>query len=260
MIANKTKQIRRRYFADFSYNGTNYHGWQFQKNATSVQQVIEKSLNTLLKTPIKIFGAGRTDTGVHAQQMIAHFDVDMSYEKLNTYLKRINSYLGKEIKLNSFCQVRADAQARFDAISRTYQYHIHFEKDVFHQDFSYYVFEQLNHNDIIKAIEIIKNYSDFKCFSKSRSDVAHFYCDVQHIQWDYDQKNAVLTIKANRFLRGMVRSIVGTLIEVGKNKISLDDLKSILNSRDRKKAGFSVPAKGLFLTSIEYPPNIYLTQ
>ncbi|MCY3998505.1 MAG: tRNA pseudouridine(38-40) synthase TruA [Flavobacteriaceae bacterium] len=260
MKNQKSTKTQRRYFADFSYNGTNYHGWQFQKNALSIQQVLEDGLSSLLKTPIKIYGAGRTDSGVHALQMIAHFDIPMSFENLNAYVKPMNSYLGKDIKLNSFYQVKPNAQARFDAISRTYRYHIHFEKDVFNQDFSYYLFTQIDHNQIIKALEIIKCHSDFKCFSKSKSDVSHFLCEIKDVQWNYHQHKAVFSIKANRFLRGMVRCIVGTLIQIGKNKISIEELKSILNSGDRKKAGYSVPAKGLFLTSIEYPSDIYLTQ
>ncbi|MCY4162136.1 MAG: tRNA pseudouridine(38-40) synthase TruA [Flavobacteriaceae bacterium] len=260
MKSQKPPKIQQRYFADFSYNGTNYHGWQSQKNASSIQQTIENCLSYLLNQPIKIYGAGRTDTGVHARQMIAHFDVDLSNELLQSSINQINSCLGRDIKLNAIKQVKNDAQARFDAISRTYQYHIHFEKDVFQQELSYYVFHPLNHEDIIEAIDLIQNHSDYKCFSKSKSDVTHFHCDLQHIQWNYDRQKAVLTIKANRFLRGMVRSIVGTLIEIGINKIQLSELVSILNSRDRKRAGFSVPSKGLFLTSIEYPPDIYLSQ
>tara|TARA_Y100000746_G_C15411775_1_gene410647 strand:- start:475 stop:1221 length:747 start_codon:yes stop_codon:yes gene_type:complete len=246
-----------RYFIYFSFNGKFYHGWQKQKNSITVQQKIEESLSVLLKDKIKVTGAGRTDAGVHAKQMVAHFDINECFENSNKFIFKLNKFLSNDISVKSLKFVKNNAHARFDAISRTYEYHICKEKDVFLDEYSYYINHPLNNKKINEAIKIIINNKDFKCFTKSKTDVSNYLCNILDFKLLEFDKKYIFEITANRFLRNMVRSIVGTLIDVGLEKTSLDNFIEIINSKDRSMAGYSVPAKGLFLTKISYPEEIF---
>jgi len=243
-----------RYFIHFSYFGKNYHGWQKQPNAISVQEKLTQTLSLLLKSKIELVAAGRTDTGVHAKEMYAHFDHDQYIsEEFSNLTDRLNSFLPKDIAVFGFYRVSNDAHARFDATKRTYQYYIHLKKDVFNNDFSWCFLRNLDIIQMNKACLVLLKHSDFQCFSKSNTDVFTYNCKLYEAFWKEEEKNIVFTISADRFLRNMVRAIVGTLIEVGMYKISIEQLEDIIKSKDRRKAGFSVPAHGLYLTKIEYP-------
>tara|TARA_X000001036_G_C20614354_1_gene780316 strand:+ start:107 stop:898 length:792 start_codon:yes stop_codon:yes gene_type:complete len=246
-----------RYFIYFSYNGKSYHGWQKQKNSVTVQEKIEESLSVLLKDKIEVFGAGRTDAGVHAKQMVAHFDVDKCFENPNKLIFKLNQFLSNDISVKSLKSVKNNAHARFDAISRTYKYFINKEKDVFLNEYRYYINYSLNKEKINEAIKIIVNNKDFKCFTKSKTNVNNYICDIIDAKWIELDQEYVFKIKANRFLRNMVRSIVGTLINIGLEKTSINNFINIIKSKDRSMAGYSVPAKGLFLTKINYPKKIF---
>lgn len=240
-----------RYFIKFSYNGTLYHGWQQQPNAVSVQETLNKALSTILNSTIVVMGAGRTDTGVHARQMFAHFDFE-SVIDAPIIIHKLNSYLPKDIAVFDIIKVHDDAHARFDAKSRTYEYHITTKKDVFQDELSWHLSQKLDINKMNEASQLLLDYTDFQSFSKVNTDVNTFNCKIQDAFWIQNENQIVFTIKADRFLRNMVRAIVGTMINIGIEKVSLPEFISIIESKDRKKAGFSVPAKGLFLTKIEY--------
>ncbi len=240
-----------RYFIQFSYNGTNYHGWQYQPNAASVQETLNKALTTILNTTIDVMGAGRTDTGVHAKIMFGHFDCDPSLET-ETVVHKLNSLLPKDIAVFKVFPVHQNAHARFDAKSRTYEYHMHPFKNVFLQDLSWYCHHNLDLEVMNEAAKILLNQTDFECFSKVHTDVNTFDCHITEAYWKQEENRLVFTITADRFLRNMVRAIVGTLINVGLHKITLADFEAIIASKNRSEAGFSVPAHGLYLTNIVY--------
>lgn len=241
-----------RYFIEFAYNGKNYCGWQSQPHSPSVQETLNKALSTLLKAPIDVVGAGRTDTGVHARQMFAHFDHE-EIAGTDQLVKRLNSFLPKDIVVYRFIPLHDEAHARFDATSRTYEYHIHTFKDAFDHENSWYNFHPLDVDKMNEAAQLLFSYTDFKCFSKAHTDVKTYNCDIREARWAQDGNKLVFTITADRFLRNMVRAIVGTLVNVGLGKITLNDFKEIIESRDRSRAGFSVPAHGLYLTKVIYP-------
>ena len=247
-----------RYFIEFSYNGAEFHGWQKQNNATSVQQIIEKSLSLIQGEHLTVVGAGRTDTGVHAKFMTAHFDIKKLSKLKEDFIFKLNQLLPKSIIIKNIRRVKDDAHARFDATSRTYKYYLSLAKDPFNYSLHYFYNGNLDWDLMNKASKIILNNSDFECFSKSNTDVKTFECEVQKAFWKKNNNGAVFEITANRFLRNMVRSIVGTLIEIGNGKKKINDLEKILMSKQRKNAGYSVPAKGLFLTEINYPNSIFL--
>jgi tRNA pseudouridine38-40 synthase len=240
-----------RYFIKFSYNGTHYHGWQQQPNAVSVQETLNNALSTIFNTTINVMGAGRTDTGVHAQQMYAHFDFNSDIDASNL-VHKLNSYLPKDIAIFEIIKVHDDTHARFDAKSRTYEYHINTQKNVFQEELSWYFPQKLDLNKMNEASQLLLEYTDFQCFSKVHTEVNTFNCKIEEAFWQQNGNQIIFTIKADRFLRNMVRAIVGTMINIGIEKVSLSEFISIIESKDRKKAGFSVPAKGLFLTKIEY--------
>ncbi|WP_303315915.1 tRNA pseudouridine(38-40) synthase TruA [Flavivirga abyssicola] len=244
-----------RYFIELSYNGAAYHGWQNQPNDISVQEVVEKALSVLLKETISIMGAGRTDTGVHASQMFAHFDTHVVFNEVNVVYK-LNSYLPKDIAIRNIFKVKEETHARFDAKSRTYLYRIALKKDVFSFDNSFYVKQDLNVEKMNEASELLFRYKDFQCFSKSNTDVKTYYCDIMKAKWTIENNELHFVIKADRFLRNMVRAIVGTMINIGLGKIDVEDLHTIIKSKNRSEAGFSVPAHGLYLTEVEYPNDI----
>ncbi len=246
-----------RYFLEISYNGSTFHGWQFQPNAITVQETIENALKTLLKEEIKIVGAGRTDTGVHAKHMCAHFDYSKEFE-LGELKNNLNSFLNQEIYIKDIYRVDKEAHARFSATSREYEYYISLVKDVFNYETSHFIQQDLNIEKMNQAISIIKDYEDFEAFSKSKTDVKTYLCNILSCSLVKKENRLIFKIKANRFLRNMVRAIVGTLLEVGLEKISPEEVHNIIKSKDRSKAGPSMPAHALFLTKIEYPSNIKL--
>ena len=246
-----------RYFLELSYNGSAYHGWQNQPNAITVQEVIEKALSTLLKEPIAIMGAGRTDTGVHALQMFAHFDTERVFDSSDLVFK-LNSFLPKDIVIAAIFKMKADAHARFHATSRTYLYRIALHKNVFSFDNALYVKQDLDVDKMMEASKILFEYKDFQCFSKSNTEVKTYNCDIMQADWTFENNELHFVIKADRFLRNMVRAIVGTMINIGLGKMEVDDLHTIIKSKNRSEAGFSVPAHALYLTKIEYPEEIKL--
>lgn len=241
-----------RYFIEFAYNGKNYCGWQYQPHSPSVQETLNKALSILLRTAIDVTGAGRTDTGVHARQMYAHFDFNGVLDAA-VLIQKLNSYLPKDIVVYRFIPLHDDAHARFDAVSRTYEYHLHTFKDAFDNEGSWYEFYSLDIAKMNDAAQLLFEYTDFKCFSKTHTDVRTYNCEITYAQWEQHGTKFVFTITANRFLRNMVRAIVGTLVNVGLGKISVADVRTIIESRDRGHAGASVPAHGLYLTRVIYP-------
>lgn len=255
-MINKSTKFRLRFFIELSYNGSCYHGWQNQPNAITVQEVIENALSTLLKDTIAIVGAGRTDTGVHALQMYAHFDtiIDIDVEDLSN---KLNAFLPKDIVVKRIRSVKADAHARFDAKSRTYMYKISQSKNAFNFDHSYYFKKKLDIEKMNRAAKILFDYSNFKCFSRSNTDVKTYNCEIMQAEWTTNEDKLIFTIKADRFLRNMVRAIVGTMIDIGLEKLNLDDFRTIIDSEDRTKAGASAPAHALFLKHIEYENSIF---
>lgn len=246
-----------RYFIELSYNGKAYHGWQNQPNAISVQEVVEDALSKLLQSKIDIVGAGRTDAGVHAQQLFAHFDFEDTFD-FETLIFKLNSFLPKDICVQNLIKVKSDAHARFDAVSRTYNYIISTKKDVFNSEGAYYLKHDLDVDKMNEASKILLDYKNFKCFSRSNSDVKTYHCDVMFAKWKPHNNQLVFTIKADRFLRNMVRAIVGTMIDVGLGKTTIREFHNIIKSEDRTKAGASVPAHGLYLSIIEYPKSIFI--
>lgn len=241
-----------RYFIEFAYNGKNYHGWQQQPNAPSVQETLGKAISVLLRSTVEITGAGRTDTGVHAKQMFAHFDTDISFEA-DILKNKLNSYLPKDIAIIKIHTVDDDAHARFDAVKRTYEYHITNVKDVFEEPLSWYCHHNLDVEKMNQAAKILFEFEDFQCFSKVNTDVKTFLCKIMEANWTKTENKLVFTVAADRFLRNMVRAIVGTLVNVGMGKLSLEDFRKIIESKNRNEAGASAPAHGLFLTKVEYP-------
>lgn len=243
-----------RYFLQLSYKGTHYHGWQIQPNAITIQEVLDKALSKLCGEPIYTLGCGRTDAGVHASDFFAHFDTQKELE--DSLIHNLNGILPKDIAAKRFIPVHADAHARFDATSRSYEYHMHFHKDPFKLEYSYY-FNFKTKPDVAKmnrAAEIIKEYEDFACFSKVSTDVFTTLCTITDARWvQQPDGSLVFHISANRFLRNMVRAIVGTLLDFGIGRIDESQLREIILNKNRSDAGTSVPANGLYLTKIEYP-------
>ena len=241
-----------RYFIHLAYNGTPYHGWQIQPNATSVQETLNKAFSVLLQSDINLMGAGRTDTGVHAKEMYAHFDFEASIDIPNL-VHKLNSFLPKDIVIYDIIPVHDDAHTRFDATKRTYEYHIHQFKNPFVDELSWYFHQPLDIDLMNEAAKLLFNYTDFECFSKVNTDVNTFDCTIFEANWKRGENDQlVFIISANRFLRNMVRSIVGTLVNIGLHKITIEDFAQIIESKSRDKAGFSVPAHGLYLTQITY--------
>ncbi len=246
-----------RFLFEITYKGTNYHGWQSQHNAIGIQQVIEGAMTKLLREKIAIVGSGRTDSGVHCAQQFFHADVESEFE-FETLIIRLNSFLPKDIAVRSIRKIKTDASARYDAYERTYQYHITRVKDPLREGLSFYFFKPLDLDVLQKGADILMGKHDFECFSKVKTDVNHFICEIKQAEWNQKGDLLVFTITANRFLRGMVRAVVGTLLDAGTGKTSLDDIRAVLKSKDRKKAGMNVPPEGLFLTSVKYPKTIFI--
>lgn len=242
-----------RYFIHLAYKGTDFHGWQNQPNAESVQAHIEKALEILLKSKTEITGCGRTDTGVHALNYFAHFDSEASIN-LDKFSYQLNALLPHTIVVYRVLPVHDSAHARFDAIARTYQYHILLKNDPFQLETTWQITHKtFNVEKMNEAANWLLSINDFQSFAKSNSDVAHYNCLLQDAFWEQREHELLFTITANRFLRNMVRAVVGTLLEIGEGKLTFSDFKKIIQSRNRSEAGKSVPAKGLFLTHIQYP-------
>lgn len=241
-----------RYFIWFSYDGSQYHGWQIQPNGVTVQSELQRSLSLLLREEISVVGAGRTDTGVHARRMAAHFDTYADFEpELLTH--KLNGLLHQDIGVFNIEPVNADMHARFSAVTRTYRYYVHTRKDPFLRHYSLELHYHLDYELMNRAGEILTEYEDFGAFCKAGSDVKTTLCHVTHAQWHQTSNTTwYFEITANRFLRNMVRAVVGTLIEVGRGRMSLDDFRQVIEGKQRTQAGESMPAKALFLEDVRY--------
>jgi tRNA pseudouridine38-40 synthase len=244
-----------RYFLELAYEGTRYHGWQLQPNAVTVQQKLNEALAILLRQPIETTGAGRTDTGVHARQLFVHFDYqnDLKPIDLVRFEAGINALLPFDIAVKQIKPVHPEAHARFDATLRSYEYHIHFQKDPFKQNYSWLVKGALDVEAMNRATQILMEYTDFSCFSKSNTQVFTNNCKVTRAKWVMKDEGLVFHISADRFLRNMVRAIVGTCLMVGRHEIEPEGIHQIIESKNRSNAGTSVPACGLYLTEVKYP-------
>lgn len=248
-----------RYFIYISYKGTSYHGWQVQPNSPTVQQILDESMSVVLNEKISTIGAGRTDTGVHALIFCAHFDSNSS--SLDTdkrLIFRLNCYLPADISVAMIRKVHPDANARYSAISRTYKYYIARTKDPFFNNSSWYLHGELDISKMNKACNVLLNHSDFTSFSKLHSGAKTNICRIYNASWEEQENRFIFTIRADRFLRNMVRAIVGTMTDLGSGKITLGEFEEIILQKDRCKAGKSAPAQGLFLTEIEYPDEIFM--
>lgn len=245
-----------RYFLEIAYKGTNYHGWQVQKNAHTVQQELNSCLERLFQHSIETVASGRTDTGVHAEQQFVH--IDLETELNPDLLFKINCILPHDIVVKNYFRVKENAHARFDTSSRSYEYRICRVKNPFSIGLAWNLTRDLEISKMKEATKILFQFEDFQSFSKVHTDVEHFLCRIIQAEWIELNDYLIFKIEANRFLRGMVRTIVGTLVDVGKGKITVNDFKEILEKKDRKAAGAIVPAEGLYLTRIKYPEAIFI--
>lgn len=261
---------KQRHFIELSYDGTNYHGWQIQPNAVTVQELLDDALSTVLREPIETTGCGRTDSGVHATQFFAHFDsksmvnsqwsiagpaktIDHGPSTMDSKLiNSINSVLPSGIAIKRIIPVHPDAHARFDATLRSYEYHIHFGKDPFKLNRSWELRDKPDIALMNEAAKIITGYTDFSCFSKSNTQTFTNNCKITRAEWVESESGFVFHISADRFLRNMVRAVVGTLLQVGRKEIEPEAIRQIIESKNRSKAGTSVPACGLYLTEVKY--------
>lgn len=242
-----------RYFIRLSYKGTNYSGWQIQDNAVSVQEKLNSALSVLLNQDVTSIGCGRTDTGVHAKQFYAHFDCSEALADKTKIVYQLNAILPHDISIFEIIEVSPQAHARFDAISRSYEYFISSTKNPFTKEYSLHGHMNPSMNLMNEACKYLLQHKDFSAFSKSRTQVKTNICEIQSANWCLRNDMLIFNISADRFLRGMVRALVGTMIEIGTGKLSPESIVDIINSKDRKEAGMSVPACGLFLSQIKYP-------
>ncbi|HRG02324.1 MAG TPA: tRNA pseudouridine(38-40) synthase TruA [Bacteroidia bacterium] len=249
-----------RYFIQLAYNGTNFHGWQVQDNTPlTVQHVLQEKMSMIIGHPIEVVGCGRTDAGVHAKDYYAHFDsekTDLHTDK--NYVYKLNKVLPFEIAIKKIYSVKDEASARFDAVSRTYDYLIHRSKSPFLFNSSLYVFGDIDFKAMNEAASYLLTVEDFTSFSKVNTQTFTNNCTVTFAQWiKQNEDEYVFKILANRFLRNMVRAIVGTLLEVGKGKLTIEEFKTIVNNKNRSDAGMSAPGHALYLTDIQYPETIF---
>lgn len=242
-----------RYFMRLAYNGAPFHGWQTQPNAVSVQEMLEKAMSMVMRMPMAITGAGRTDTGVNARTMVAHFDVEEPISDTARLVRQLNSIVGRDIAVYQIVRVGDEAHARFDATSRTYKYFIGLEKSPFSYPFCWTPPYKLDVEAMNRAAKCLFDYTDFTSFSKLHTDVKTNNCRIDHACWQMEGNKLVFTVTADRFLRNMVRAIVGTLVEVGRGKIMEQQFCEIIEKKDRCSAGTSVPGNALFLWDITYP-------
>lgn len=247
-----------RYFADIEFDGTAYSGWQIQPHSPSVQQTMEEALALFLRQDVSVTGAGRTDAGVHAAQMIAHFDLETPQDP-DWMTHKLNGILPPDIAVHRIFPVKPEAHARFDALSRTYKYYVTLNKSAFDRDYSWYLLNEPDFELMNSAAEILLSTVDFTSFSKLHTDTRTNDCHVTKAVWEkLPDGRWVFTITADRFLRNMVRAIVGTLMEVGRNRMTVDEFGAVIQKKDRCQAGDSAPAQGLFLYRIEYPEDIFI--
>lgn len=247
-----------RYFIYLSYDGTNYHGWQIQPNGDSVQETLMKALATFLRQEVEVIGAGRTDAGVHARLMVAHFDFERELDGAQV-TDKLNRLLPPDIAVYKVCRVKQDAHARFDATYRTYKYYVTTRKDPFSRNYAWRLFNSLDFEKMNEAARTLFDYTDFTSFSKLHTDVKTNNCKIMHAKWtQVGETEWVFTIQADRFLRNMVRAVVGTLVEVGRGKMTIGDFKKVIENKDRCKAGSSVPGHALFLVDVGYPEELFL--
>lgn len=247
----------RRYFLYLKFKGTNYHGWQIQPNGSSVQEEVERALSVLLQEKVAVTAAGRTDAGVHASCMVAHFESDKNIV-INSFIFHLNNILSGSISIYDLREVALDFHARFAATSRTYQYKISPTKDPFLEETAYRYTKEMDLEKMNKAAKLMLGERDFSCFSKSKTQTFTNNCKLQKAIWIEKEGSYIFEIRANRFLRNMVRAIVGTLLEVNEGKRTLESIPMLLSSKNRSNAGVSVPAKGLFLVDIEYPTEGFI--
>ena len=242
-----------RYFLELAYNGTRFCGWQRQPNAPSVQERIESVFSLILRQPTELLGCGRTDTGVHASYYVAHFDFDKIFP--DNFLDRVNKMLGNDIVLKTLKPVAPDAHARFDATLRSYEYHITAVKNPFaaETEWHFMMYNKLDFDKIQEAAKLLREYDNFAPFCKTHSDAKTMQCQIYRSEWVFTENKAVFYISANRFLRGMVRLIVGACINIGLGQMTLGDLKQALDEQTPLKKSSSVPPTGLFLTEVKYP-------
>lgn len=241
-----------RYFITFSYDGTAYHGWQIQPHSLSVQEQLQKAMSTLLRKPMEVIGAGRTDTGVHARKMVAHFDYDEEVDCLQLVYK-LNKLLPRDIAVQQVEPVAEDMHARFSAKSRTYHYYVHMGKNPFLRSYSWQVYGNIDFELMNQAASVLMEYKDFTSFSKVNTDTKTNDCTITEAHWDrVGEEQWCFTITANRFLRNMVRAIVGTLMEVGRGRMTIEQLRRVIDAKDRCCAGDSVPGNALFLVQVKY--------
>jgi len=245
-----------RYFFEITYLGTPYNGWQSQDNATGVQTLVEKALSTILREQIGIVASGRTDTGVHCVQQFFHADIKTTFEAEKLIIQ-LNSFLPRFIAIRSIKKVKPEASARYDAVERTYEYRITRVKDPLQVGYSHYYFKPTDIKVMNRAAALLVGTHDFKSFSKVKTDVNHFVCTIKSAKWNQKGDRIVFTIVANRFLRGMVRAIVGTLLDVGSGKFTVSDFRNIIKSRNRGNAGMNVPPEGLYLVQVKYPRSVF---
>lgn len=249
-----------RYFIFLSYKGTAYSGWQVQPGKKTVQGVLEEALSILLQDQIRITGAGRTDAGVHASNFVAHYNTEENSVSENDLVYKLNSFLPSDIAVSSISRVNDDAHARFDALSRTYRYFINQTKDPFNNSESTYLRGDLDITKMNLAAQYLLEFKDFTSFSKLHTDVKTNNCKIYLAEWTREQDRLIFEIRADRFLRNMVRALVGTMIDIGSDKIAPGDIKKIIKAKDRSAAGRSMPPDGLFLTAIDYPESIFISK
>ncbi|QCR24071.1 tRNA pseudouridine(38-40) synthase TruA [Pontibacter sp. SGAir0037] len=246
-----------RYFLEIAYDGTRFHGWQIQPNALSVQEVLDDCLTKVLRQPISSTGSGRTDTGVHASQQFVHFDVAAPLDK-EQVLYRVNRLLPQDVAAIHLWPVTDEAHARFDAFARTYHYHVTLAKNPFKRYYAYYLSRKPDVTKMNEAAALLLRYDDFTTFSKVKGDTKHYRCSVYEAFWEQEGENLQFTIRANRFLRGMVRLVVGTLLDVGRGKLSVNQFEEIITSKNRSRASGAAPAEGLYLAKVEYEEQIFV--
>jgi tRNA pseudouridine38-40 synthase len=245
-----------RFFFEISYLGTPYNGWQSQSNATGVQSIVEKAMSTVLRETVAVVASGRTDTGVHCAQQFFHADIEKPFDT-SKLIVQLNSFLPKFIAIRSIRKVKPDASARYDAVERSYVYRITRVKDPLAVGYSYYYFKAADVKAMNRAAALLIGTHDFQCFSKVKTDVNHFVCTIKSAKWNQKGDSLVFTIVANRFLRGMVRAVVGTLLDVGSGKLTVADFRNIIRSKDRGNAGMNVPPEGLYLMKVKYPRSVF---
>lgn len=258
----RSKQIKRvnRYFIYLAYNGENYCGWQVQPNGVTVQQTLEEALATYLRREVPVTGAGRTDAGVHAHLMAAHFDWEEPFADLDFLADKLNRILPKDIVVYRVVRVKPEAHARFDATSRTYKYYLTEKKDPFRYEQVYRIHGKIDFEAMNQACSILYEYIDFTSFSKLHTDVKTNNCRITYAKWEQEGDVWVFAITADRFLRNMVRAIVGTLLEVGRGKLSLEGFRQVIESKNRGNAGTSAPGHALFLENVTYPDTVFILE